>query len=130
MNDDARLLSEAERSARAARHARTEGRCVECGAPYTPGTWIILTDSGTVHRACLHRPDPIASKRRRPPKPATKFTASLIAARLDYVTAERSGRCPTCGDRWQAGETIAATGTRLVCGACGPSPVTTTMVTA
>lgn len=128
MDDDTRFLSEAERSARAARHARTEGRCVECGAGYTPGTWIILTDVGTVHRACLRKPDPIASKRRRPPKARAVTINHEARATAAYLTAIRSGRCPQCGDRWRAGETIASTGTRLVCGPCGVSPVATTMV--
>lgn len=125
MTDDTRLLAEADRSARAARRARIEGRCVHCHEPYEPGTWIILTDDGTAHRACLRSPDPLGRKRRRPKPRRTTVPAGYVPPPV-YRTAVRPGKCHRCGARWERGATIGlglAPDFHKLCGACVPVPV-------
>lgn len=124
---DARLLAEADRSARAARRARIDGRCVECGAPYEPGTWIILTDTGTAHRACLRAPDPLEAKRGRPHPPKPASSTVVPAERPRILAAVHRGRCAVCRGWFYAGESIAIV-KRPVHAACAPQPVTTTMI--
>lgn len=125
MTDDTRLLAEADRSARAARRARVEGRCVHCHEPYEPGVWIVLTDNGTIHRACLPRPERIG--RPRKPKRATAPAAPTEATRI--VTARRRGRCRTCTGTFYAGDTIAFIAGNPVHAACAPQPVNVTQLT-